>query len=454
MRQDQVRQLRVNSQLPMARSLAWRISQLEALKRFLIERNQEINEALWKDLRKSRFECEISEQGVVLGEINFVLKHLSRWMRPIRAKTPLIDQPGHCWIYPESLGVVLIIGAWNYPINLLLTPLVGALAAGNTAVLKPSELATATSALLARCLGDYLSKESVTVMEGGIKETQEILEIPFDSIFFTGSGKVGKIVMANAAQNLTPVTLELGGKSPAVVLANADLKVAARRIAWGKFLNAGQTCVAPDYVLIEASAEEKFIEELTHSIRDFFGHDPKQSPDYCRIVNDANFKRLLGLIDNGSTVCGGTSDPAERFIAPTVLRGVTQDMAIMQEEIFGPLLPLISIRDLETGIRFINDRPKPLALYFFSKDKEAHNKIVEETSSGGVCINDVIMQMPVPSLPFGGVGASGMGSYHGKRSFDTFTHYKSVMSKATWLDIPIRYAPYTDSKLKWIRRLF
>jgi aldehyde dehydrogenase (NAD+) len=433
--------------------LAWRTSQLGKLKSFLQEREKEINEALWADLRKSRFEALLSEQGVVIGEIDFTLKHLESWMSPSRAATPLIDFPGHCRVHAEPLGVALIIGAWNYPINLLLAPLVGAIAAGNAAVLKPSELAPATSAMLAHLLPQYLDTAAFCVMEGGVPETQEILDIPFDSIFFTGSGSVGRIIMAKAAQFLTPVTLELGGKSPTLILADADLEVAARRVAWGKFMNAGQTCIAPDYVLVESSVEQQFNELLTRSIRTFYGDDPRQSVDYCRIVNDRNFERLAGLMNEGEKVCGGGVDARERYIAPTVLRGVTGEMRVMKEEIFGPILPVIAIANLEEGLRFINERPKPLALYLFSSTESNHRKVVAETSSGGICLNDVLLQMPVSSMPFGGVGPSGMGSYHGKKSFDTFTHYKSVMSKSTWLDIPIRYAPYTESKLKWVQRL-
>jgi aldehyde dehydrogenase (NAD+) len=452
-RLEQVEKLRKTFASRRTRSYEWRVAQLQALKKFMVEREKEIDEALWKDLRKGRFESVITEEGIIIGEIDYTLKHLSDWMQPENASTPLIDQPGHCRIYPEPLGVALIIGAWNYPINLLLAPLVGALAAGNTAVLKPSELAPATSAVIARFIPEYMDQEAVIVMEGGIPETDEILNIPFDYIFFTGSGKVGKIVMGKAAQHLTPVTLELGGKSPTLILADADLKVAARRVAWGKFMNAGQTCIAPDYILAEASIEAEFTKELTLAISEFYGADPKLSPDYCRIVNAPNFKRLVGLMGAGEKVCGGITDEVERYIAPTVIRNVTGDMPVMQEEIFGPILPIIAIADLDSGIHFINSRAKPLSLYLFSKSAASHRKVIEETASGGVLLNDVIMHMPVLTLPFGGVGASGMGAYHGKRSFDTFTHYKGVMSKATWLDLPIRYAPYTDSKLKWVQRL-
>ncbi len=452
-RAEQVEKLRQTFRSKRTRSYEWRVSQLKALRKFLVEKEKEINEALWKDLRKGDFESAITEQGVVMSEIDYTLSRLADWMRPESASTPIIDQPGHCLIHPEPLGVALIIGAWNYPINLLLAPLVGALAAGNASVLKPSEMAVATSAMLARYIPDYMDKDAVVVMEGGVPETEEILSIQFDYIFFTGSGKVGKIVMGKAAAHLTPVTLELGGKSPAIILADTNLEVAAHRVAWGKFMNGGQTCIAPDYVLVEKSIEAAFIEKLTTAIQSFYGPDPQKSPDYCRIVNDANFRRLSAFLSNGETVCGGKTDASERYIAPTILKNVTGEMPIMQEEIFGPILPVITVENLDAAIQFINGRAKPLALYLFSKSGASHEKVVAETSSGGVCLNDVIMHMPVPSMPFGGVGSSGMGSYHGKHSFDTFTHYKSVMTKTTWPDIPIRYAPYSPSKLKWVQRL-
>jgi aldehyde dehydrogenase (NAD+) len=435
------------------RPYVWRIAQLRQLKSFLVERKQEICDALWEDLRKGSFEADITEQGIVIGEIDHALPLLQDWMRSEAVSTPLIDLPGNSEIRREPYGVVLIIGAWNYPINLLLAPLVGAISGGNAVVLKPSELAPATSAVIAKWIPKYLDPEAIIVIEAGVKETDELLNIQFDSIFFTGSGTVGKIIMSKAAAHLTPVTLELGGKSPAIVMDDSSIKVAAKRIAWGKFMNAGQTCIAPDYVLVHSSVEEEFVSELKNSIDSFYGKNPKLSPDYCRIVNDRNFERLVKLLNDGSPACGGESDRTERYIAPTILRNVAPTSAAMQEEIFGPILPVLPIPSLEVAIDFINARPKPLALYLFTKSSEAKEKIIEETSSGGVCINDVVMHMPSPSLPFGGVGASGMGHYHGKRSFDTFTHQKGVMSKSTWPDIAIRYAPYTETKRKWVQRL-
>jgi aldehyde dehydrogenase (NAD+) len=450
---ERVEKIRASFRAKRTRPYAWRVAQLQQLRKFLVERNQEICDALWKDLRKGTFEAGVTEQGIVIGEIDYTLSHLEEWMRPQAVSTPLIDFPGDSEIRSEPYGLVLIIGAWNYPVNLLLAPLVGAIAGGNAVVLKPSELAPATSAVMAKWIPQYMDTEAIIVIEAGIQDTDELLDIQFDSIFFTGSGTVGKIVMAKAAAHLTPVTLELGGKSPALVMDDASIKVAARRIAWGKFMNAGQTCIAPDYVLVHPSVEKEFVSELKTSLETFYGQDPKKSPDYCRIVNDRNFGRLVKFLKDGETVCGGESDPTERYIAPTILRNVPATAAIMQEEIFGPILPVLTISDIDQAIDFINARPKPLALYLFSKSSRVREQVLEETSSGGVCVNDVVMHMPSPSLPFGGVGASGMGHYHGKRSFETFTHAKGVMTKATWLDVPIRYAPYTESKRKWVQRL-
>jgi aldehyde dehydrogenase (NAD+) len=453
---DRVEKVRDTFRTKRTRPYEWRVAQLQALKRFLTEKNQEIQAALWKDLRKGTFESEVTEQGVVLGEIDFTLKHLAGWMKPESAWTPLLDQPGCSEIRHDPYGVVLIIGAWNYPINLLLAPLVGALAGGNAAVLKPSELAPATSAMIAQWIPEYLDREAVIVVEGGVPETDDLLNCVFDYIFFTGSGPVGKIVMRKAAENLTPVTLELGGKSPALVMDDASIKVAARRIVWGKFMNAGQTCIAPDYVLIHPSVEAEFLAEVKISLEAFYGKDAKQSKDYCRIVNDRNFQRLEKFLGNGEVYCGGATDAKERYIEPTVLRIKSLDtvnVPVMLEEIFGPILPVIQVPDLDHAIDFINARAKPLALYLFSKSSTVKERVLSETSSGGVCINDVVMHMPSPYIPFGGVGPSGMGHYHGKRSFDTFTHAKGIMKKTTWPDFPIRYAPYNPSKLNWIKRL-
>ncbi len=343
--------------------------------------------------------------------------------------------------------MVLVIGAWNYPINLLLAPLVGALAGGNAAVLKPSEISVHTAALMADLVPRYLDPEAVSVVEGAAEETQALLGERFDLIFFTGGGRVCQIVLEKAAKHLTPVVLELGGKSPCLVDRDASLEVAARRIAWGRFSNAGQTCVAPDYVLVHEAVELELLAHLRAAVTAFYGHDPRKSPDYCRIVNDRNFERLSKLLRDGEVVCGGKAEAEERYIAPTILRGVSPKAPVMQDEIFGPILPVLTVPSMNAAIEFVTDRPKPLALYLFSNDEATQRKVIDQTSSGNVCINDVIMHMVVPELPFGGVGDSGMGRYHGQWSFETFTHRKGVLAKSTHLDIPVRYPPYTDGHL-------
>ncbi len=438
---------------PRTQGYTWRTEQLRALKRLLTENDGAFNAAMWADLRKSPFECSTTEQGLVIGEIDFTLHRLADWMEPQKVSTPLFNQPGICETHPDPLGLVLIIGAWNYPLQLLLAPLVGAIAGGNGAILKPSELAVQTAQLIARLIPLYLDPRFFAVIEGGPDETGLLLDKAFDLIFFTGSGPVGKIVMGKAAKNLTPVVLELGGKSPALVLNDADLEVTARRIAWGKFMNAGQTCVAPDYVLVQPQAKERFIEEMKKAILHFYGLRAEDSPDYCRIINAKNFDRLHGLLNGTHIICGGRSRAEERFIEPTLLSSAV-DAPVMQKEIFGPLLPILEMATLEEMIAFVNSRAKPLSLYLFTRNENLKEKVLLETSAGGVCINDVIMHMPVHSLPFGGVGASGMGHYHGKFSFTTFTHAKAVLRKSTWFDLPIRYAPYTLRKLRWLRWLF
>ena len=436
-----------------ARDYRWRIEQLRALKRMLLENDTRINDAMWNDLRKSPFECLATEQGVVLSEIETTLKNLAKWMKPRCAATPLYNFPGRCSVFHEPLGLTLIIGAWNYPINLLLSPLVGAIAGGNAAILKPSEISVHTANLIAELIPRYLDPSLMGVVQGGAEETSVLLEQTFDHIFFTGSGNVGKIVLSKAAAHLTPVTLELGGKSPAVVLADCDLKVAARRIAWGKFMNAGQTCVAPDYVLIQPSVRDEFIAHLKDSLHEFYGPDPLQSQDYCRIVNTRNFDRLYGLMTGLKVLHGGTLDRDWLYISPTLVQA-SLDVPIMQEEIFGPILPILEIESPEKMMAVIQNRPKPLSLYLFTEDQQVVHQFLEKTSSGALVVNDVVIHMPVPSLPFGGVGASGMGNYHGEFSFRTFTHAKGVLQKTHFLDLSFRYPPHTPSRARWLRWLF
>jgi aldehyde dehydrogenase (NAD+) len=419
----------------------------------LIENEQTLCDAMWKDLRKSKFECQATEQGIVLAEIRFTLKRLRGWMKPKRVTTPLYNQPGRSWIVREPYGLTLIIGAWNYPINLTLTPLVGAIAGGNAAIIKPSEISANTGRLLGELIPKYLDPRLFAVIQGGAEETSRLLDKPFDMIFFTGSGPVGKIVLAKAAPHLTPVTLELGGKSPAVVMPDADIAVSARRIAWGKFMNSGQTCVAPDYLIVHPEVREKLIGEIKKNLVQFFGINARESLDYCRIINVKNFDRLQKLAAGLKVLVGGEFDRESLFISPTLL-AARLDSLIMDEEIFGPLLPVLQMEHIEDILRLINQRPKPLALYLFTKNSEVINRFINSTSSGGVCINDTVIHMPIPKLPFGGVGASGMGHYHGEFSFDTFTHAKGVLKKSFWLDVPVRYPPYSTFKARILRWLF
>ena len=435
------------------RKKAWRVAQLDRLLAMLSERKTELLAALEADLGKSSFEGWLAEIVLMEKEIAHTKKHLSGWMRAEKVSTPLTLQPGKCRVVSEPLGVVLVIAPWNYPLQLAILPLVGAIAAGNCAIVKPSEVAVHTSRVIAELLPRYLDREFFAVVEGGVPETTALLDEKFDHIFYTGNGAVGRVVMAAAAKHLTPVTLELGGKSPVIVDDSADLDATARRIVWGKFFNAGQTCVAPDYVLVHRSVEERLVQKMTETVRAFFGEDPKQSKDFGRIINERHHKRLSALVADGVPACGGKGDVASRYLAPTILRQVSPDSKIMAEEIFGPLLPVLPIDNVEQAIEFVNARPKPLALYVFTENGDTADKVLHSTSSGGACVNDTMMHLSVPDLPFGGVGESGMGAYHGKTSFDTFSHKKSVLAKSVRLDLPLRYPPYDDTKAQWLKRL-
>ncbi len=415
------------------------------------EHEADLLTALSADLGKSRFEGWVSEIAMARNEVDYTLEHLARWMKPKRVKTPLAMLPGTSMIIPEPLGVALILAPWNYPLSLVVIPLVGAIAAGNCAVLKPSEVSTHTSALLAKLIPQYC--DGAAVVEGGVDETTALLNERFDHIFFTGSTHVGRLVMAAAAKHLTPVTLELGGKSPCIVDASANLAVSARRIVWGKFFNAGQTCVAPDYVLAHQAIAAPLEIELKKAIREFFGDNPKASGDYGRIINERHHRRLTALLAESEIIDGGDHDVTERYIAPTLVRSPKLESLLMQEEIFGPILPILGVASIDEAIKFVNERPKPLALYVFAGDTAVANKVVESTSFGGGCINDTIAHLSAPELPFGGVGASGMGSYHGRASFDAFSHRKAMLVKGTWVDPSLRYPPYTESKFGWVKRL-
>ncbi|MGB7564824.1 MAG: aldehyde dehydrogenase family protein [Prochlorococcaceae cyanobacterium] len=442
-------------QVGHTRPRAWRLTQLERLEQLIDQNEGAILAALAADLGKPPLEAYF-EVVAVRSELKLAQRQLGRWMAPRRAPLPLAQRPGRAEVIPEPLGCVLIIGPWNYPFSLTLQPLVSALAAGNTAVLKPSEHAPHTSSLIAELVGLHLDPAVVRVVEGDGRVAAALLQEPFDHIFFTGGERVGRLVMAAAAEQLVPVTLELGGRSPAIVLADADLPTTARRLVWGKGLNAGQTCIAPNHLLVEEGVRTSLTEHLEEEIRRSYGDDPLASPDLARIVNRAQYARLSGLLEaargRGQVLAGGQCDPAGLRIAPTVLKVDDPADPLLQDELFGPLLPVLSVGGLPEAIEHIRRQPKPLALYLFSQSAAAQQAVLQGTSSGGVCFNDVVMQVGVPDLPFGGVGKSGMGRYHGQAGFDTFSHRRSVLRRPFWLDLPFRYAPYSG-RLGLVKRL-
>ncbi|PZT54960.1 aldehyde dehydrogenase [Paenibacillus silvae] len=435
------------------RSAEVRIQRLTRLKQAIQKYETRLTEALYQDLGKSEFESYTTEIGFMLDSITHTIRKISKWMKPTKVKTQVALLGSKSFIIPEPYGTVLIIGPFNYPFQLLIEPLVGAIAAGNTAVLKASEHTPAVSAVVRDLIGEVFEPEYVQVVEGAKDTTTALIHAPFDYIFFTGSVPVGKIVMQAAAQNLVPVTLELGGKSPVIVDEQADIQVAAERIIWGKLLNTGQTCIAPDYLLVHERVKQPLIEALKGAIAAFFGTDIQNNKDYGRIVNHAHFKRLTTLIerDREKVIYGGASDEEHRFIEPTLI-DASWDAATMEDEIFGPILPIISYGHLDEAIAQIVKRPKPLALYLFTSNKDVQDKVLTEVSFGGGCINDTITHVANPRLPFGGVGHSGIGSYHGRYSFETFSHMKSILKKSTRINPPVLYPPY-DNKLKLIKRL-
>ncbi len=435
------------------RPLAWREGQLKAMIAMLEENESDFSEALRHDLGKPMVEGYITDIAFVISEVKLMLKNLKKWNKIVRVPSPIVTQPAKSRLIPEPLGVVLVIAPWNYPVQLLLVPAAGALAAGNAVVMKPSEVSGAVSDVLARLVPKYMDKDAVAIVEGGVEETTELLAQHFDHIFYTGNGKIGRVVMSAAAKNLTPVTLELGGKSPTIIDKSANIKVAARRIAWGKWLNAGQTCVAPDYVMVHDSVKAKFIDELGSAISEFYGDNPHASESYGRIVSSRHFDRLRSLMTGGKAIIGGDAIADDRYIAPTVLTDVDLSSPLMNEEIFGPLLPVMSMSSVEDAIRFVTDRPHPLALYVFAEDKKVVNKVLAETTAGGVTVNGTLMHLTSPHLPFGGVGESGMGSYHGKAGVRIFQHLKPVLARGTKLDPSLAYPPYTDRKLKIFRKV-
>ncbi|WP_328744526.1 aldehyde dehydrogenase family protein [Streptomyces sp. NBC_00285] len=427
---DVVARLRATFRTGRTKPVEWRTTQLRRLREMLTENGTELAAALHTDLGKSSTEAFRTEIDFVIREVDHTLDHLADWLRPESAPVPAhLGTDATAWTQYDPLGVVLVIAPWNYPAQLLLAPLAGALAAGNAVVVKPSEMAPATSATLARLLPAYLDTESVAVVEGGIPETTALLAEPFDHIFYTGNGAVGRIVLRAAAEHLTPVTLELGGKSPAFVDRDADLTVVADRLVRGKFINAGQTCVAPDYVLTDPDTSAALEPLLASAVEKLFGSDPADSGDFGRIVNERHFDRLTGLLDSGRTVVGGASDRTTKYIAPTVLADVAPEAPVMQEEIFGPILPIVTVPGLDEAIDFINDRDKPLALYVFTDSDTTRGRIADETSSGGLGYGLPLAHLTVSDLPFGGVGASGMGNYHGRYSIETFSHRKAILAK-------------------------
>ncbi|MEV7320880.1 aldehyde dehydrogenase family protein [Streptomyces sp. NPDC093970] len=427
---DVVSRLRATFRTGRTKPVEWRTDQLRRLRAMLTERGDELAAALHADLGKSATEARRTEIDFTVREIDHTLEHLAEWLRPESAPVPVhLGDDASAWTQYDPLGVVLVIAPWNYPAQLLLAPLAGALAAGDAVVAKPSELAPATSAALARLLPAYLDTDAVAVVEGGVPETTALLAERFDHIFYTGNGTVGRIVMRAAAEHLTPVTLELGGKSPAFVDRDVDLAVVADRLARGKFLNAGQTCVAPDYVLTDPETAAALEPELVRAVRALYGTEPKESGEYGRIVNERHFDRLDGLLGSGRVALGGDTDRAVRYIAPTVLADVDPDSPVMREEIFGPILPIVTVPDLDGAIGFINDRDKPLALYVFSESGDTQDRIAAETSSGGLGLGLPLAHLTVCDLPFGGVGESGTGSYHGRYSIEAFSHRKAVLAK-------------------------
>ena len=448
-----VARLRSHFDSGATKSLRWRLSQLDALEHLLMEREGDILEALHKDLGKPETEALLSEVRMIVGEVRLTRKKLRSWMKPERVRTPLVAMPGRSYIYREPLGLVLIIAPWNYPFQTAVLPLVGALGAGNCVVLKPSEVAPHTSAVIAKWIPKYLDTDTVQVVEGGVPETTELLRQKWDHIFYTGNGTVGRIVMEAASKHLTPVTLELGGKSPTIVDETADLDGAAKRIVYGKFFNAGQTCVAPDYVLVDERVHDALLNRMVSAVREFYGDDPKQSPDFARIINDRHHARLARLLDGADVATGGETDASERYIAPTILKNVKEDDEVMKEEIFGPILPVISVPSVRAAVAFINRQPKPLALYCFSTNKEAQEAVIEGTSAGGTTINHVWLHVGVPTLPFGGVGESGMGAYHGRHSFEAFSHQRGVLRKSTLKDPPLMFPPYAPWKQRLLKRI-
>jgi aldehyde dehydrogenase (NAD+) len=430
----------------------FRIEQLEKLYKSIVENEEEIKIALKKDLNKSDFEAYMTEIGFTLKEISEAIKHIKKWMKPIKVKTPITHIGTKGYIYREPYGVTLIISPWNYPFQLAMAPLIGAIIGGNTAIIKPSELTPNTSIIINKIINENFDKEYIAVVDGGIEESTILLQQKFDFIFFTGSVQVGKIVMEAASKNLTPLILELGGKSPTIVHNDSNIQLAAKRIVWGKFTNAGQTCIAPDYIYVHKSVKKEFIDALKNEVVQFYSDKPLLNNDYTKIISDRHFNRLVGFLNNGEILHGGDYDQLSHKIEPTLISDLSWDSPIMSEEIFGPILPILTYENIDEVINEINQHPKPLALYVFTESKQIANKVIERVPFGGGCVNDTLYHMANPHLPFGGVGESGSGNYHGEYSFAAFTHEKSVLLQTTKIDLKIRYHT-TKNALRFIRKL-
>ncbi len=432
--------------------VSFRIKALKKLKKAIKENEDEIFKALKSDLNKAPFESYMTEAGIVLDEIDYIIKSVSKWNRKKRVRTPLVHFKSSSFIITEPHGVVLIMSPWNYPFQLTLAPLLGAIAGGNCVIAKPSAYSAATSSLIARIINECFEEKYVAVVEGGREANQELLQERFDYIFFTGSVSVGKKVMESASKNLTPVTLELGGKSPCIVDLDVDIDLAARRIVWGKCLNSGQTCVAPDYLYVRKEIKDGLIAAMKKYITEFYGKEPCRNEEFPRIVNEKHFNRLRELMKNGRIVAGGDVNVDTLQISPTIIDDITWDDPVMQKEIFGPIMPVLVYDRVSEVIEEVNRHPKPLALYLFTSNKEVENQILSRISFGGGCVNDTIVHLATSHMPFGGAGESGMGGYHGKWSFDTFTRQKGVLKKSTLVDIKLRYAPYRE-KLKLLKKI-
>lgn len=432
----------------------FRINTLKKLKMIIKENENLIIEALYKDLRKSDFEAFATEIGILYDELNLHIKKLKSWAKKERKKTPIIHFPAKSYIYKEPYGVALIIGPFNYPFQLIISPLIGAISAGNCSIIKPSENSVNTALLLEKLINENFNEKYIKVVNplGGKETVSYLLDLKFDYIFFTGSIKVGKIIAEKASKNLIPITLELGGKSPCIIDETANLDLAAKRIVWGKFLNAGQTCVAPDYILIEKSIKDYFLMSLKSEIIKQFGINIKSSPDFPRLINKASLDRVKSYLNDGDIYFGGSYNDEDLYLEPTILTNIKNDSKIMEEEIFGPILPIIEYSTIDDAINYIRSKEKPLALYYFSENKNSINKVLSNVSSGGATVNDTIIHVASSTLPFGGVGLSGIGEYHGKASFDTFSHNKSVIERGTFLELPFRYAPYKN-KLSLLKKL-